>query len=215
MMKRILALAGAMCLSAGSPLAAQRVYDASLVGARVEHRVRAGAGVEHSSGTLVGGEVGTNVSWLELRGRASGGRLTTRSEVGDDRTVGEIALKASALPLPWLAFNLGGTGRSYTTTLARQRWIAVSTGIEARVELLNGAVRGAASVDLMPAVSVSGLDAPDFAAVTGASIGYRARHLTAGLAYSLERYDFPRADGVRRLEQFGRLSASVGIQFSR
>ena len=210
-----MALASAVSFMSGSPLAAQRIYDASLVGARVEHRVRAGAGVEHSSGTLVGGELGTHVSWLELRGHALGGRMTRRSDIGDDRTVGEIALKASALPLPWLAFNLGGTGRSYTTSLARQRWIAVSTGVEARVELLNGAVRGTANVELMPAVSVSGLDAPDFAAVTGASIAYRARHLTAGLAYSLERYDFPRSEGVRRLEQFGRLSASVGIHFSR
>ena len=215
MIKRMVMLASAACLVTGSPVAAQRVYDASLVGARVEHRVRAGAGVEHSSGTLVGGALGTHVSWLEIRGQALGGRMTTRSDVGDDRTVGEIALKASALPLPWLAFNLGGTGRSYTTALARQRWIAVSTGVEARVELLNGAVRGTANVELMPAVSVSGLDAPDFAAVTGASIAYRARHLTAGLSYSLERYDFPREGGVRRLEQFGRLAASVGIRFSR
>ena len=210
-----LAAAAAATVLIASPLEAQREYAAALTGARIEHQVRAGSGVERAAGTLVGGEVGMTISWIELEGHAFGGRLTTRSEIGDDRTVGEIGLQASALPLPWLAFTLGTTGRSYTTPLARQRWITMSTGVEARVQMFDGAVRGAARVALMPAVSVSGLDAPDFAAVSGADIAYHGRLLTAGLAYSLERYDFPEADGVRRLEQFGRLTASVGINFSR
>ena len=198
-----------------APLAAQRSYTAALMGARVDHRVRAGSGVERAEGTLVGGQIGTTVSWVELEGRALGGRLTTRSDVGDDRTVGEIGLQASALPLPWLAFNVGATGRSYTTPLARQRWIAMSTGVEARVEMLDGAVRGSARFALMPAVSVSGLDAPNFAAESGAEVAYHSRLLTAELGYSLERYDFPEVAGIRRLEQFGRLTASIGINFGR
>lgn len=203
-------------LAAGaSPLGAQRRYAASLVGARVEHSVRAGSEVERASGTLVGGQVGTMISWVEVEGHALGGRLTSRTAIGDDRTVGEIGLQASALPLPWLAFTIGGTGRSYTTPLARQRWIAVSTGVEARVSMLDGAIRGATRIALMPAVSVSGLDAPNFAAVSGVDVGYHSRLLAAELAYSLERYDFPAVAGVRRLEQLGQLRASVGIRFGR
>lgn len=204
-----------LLLAVAVPLEAQRAYGASLTGARVEHRVRAGSGIERGSGTLVGGEVGATSSWLELRGHALGGRLTSRSSVGDDRTVGELALQASALPLPWLAFTLGATGRTYTTPLARQRWLAVSTGVEARAELLDGALRGTASVGLMPAVSVSGHDAPDFAAVSAVGMAYRGPLLTAGVAYSLERFDFPAVDGTRRLEQLSRLTASAGIRFGR
>lgn len=198
-----------------SPLAAQRSYTAALVGARIDHRVSAGSGLERAAGTLVGGQVGTTLARVELEGRALGGRLTTRSDIGDDRTVGELGVQASALPLPWLAFTIGAMGRSYTTPLARQRWIAMSTGLEARVAMLDGAVSGSARFSLMPAVSVSGLDAPNFAAESGAEVAYHSRLLTAELAYSLERYDFPEVAGVRRLEQFGRLTASVGIHFSR
>ncbi len=211
-----MAIAAGLLSSLGvSPLAAQRVYSAALTGARVEHRVRAGSGVERAEGTLVGGQLATTISWVELEGHALGGRLTTRSDLGDDRTVGELGLEASALPLPWLAFNVGARGRSYTTRLARQRWIAMTTGVEARVSMLDGAVRGSARFALMPAVSVSGLEAPSFAAESGAEIAYHGRLLEAGLAYSLERYDFPEFAGIRRLEQFGRLTASVGIHFSR
>lgn len=205
----------ALIAATASPAGAQRQYVASLIGARVEHSVRAGVDVERGSGTLVGGQLGTMISWVELEGHALGGRLTSRSQVGEDRTVGEIGLQASALPLPWLAFTVGGTGRSYTTPLARQRWIAVSTGVEARVQMLDGAIRGATRIALMPAVSVSGLDAPNFAAVSGVDVGYHSRLLMAELAYSLERYDFPDVAGVRRLEQFGQLRASVGIRFGR
>lgn len=205
----------ALIAASAAPLRAQRSYSALFTGARVEHSVRAGSGIERSSGTLVGGRVGTMISWVELEGHALGGRLTNRSAVGEDRTVGELGLQASALPLPWLAFTIGGTGRSYTTPLARQRWIAVSTGVEARVQMLDGAIRGASRVALMPAVNVSGLDAPNFAAVSGVDVSYHTRMLTAELAYSLERYDFPSVAGVRRLEQFGRLTAAVGIAFSR
>ena len=216
-MSRLRAGLTALAASAvlATPAAAQRQYTAAFTGARVEHRVDAGSGIERSAGTLVGGRIGTTVSWLELDGHALGGRLTTRSPVGDDRTVGELGLEASALPLPWLAFTLGATGRSYTTPLARQRWIAMSTGIEARVQMLDGAVRGSARMALMPAVSVSGLDAPDFAAESGVDIAYHSRLVTAQLGYSLERYDFPEVGGARRLEQLGQLTASIGIRFSR
>ena len=205
-------LISALC---ASPLAAQWPYTAALTGARVDHRVRAGSGIEHGEGTLVGGQVGTTISWVELEGHALGGRLTTRSEIGDDRTVGELGLRASALPLPWLAFNVGARGRSYTTPLARQRWIAMTTGVEARMQILDGAVRGSARFALMPMVNVSGLESPSFAAESGAEVAYHGGLLNAGLTYSLERYDFPEFAGVRRLEQFGRLTASIGIHFGR
>lgn len=212
---RALCIALALVAVSAPPLRAQRSYSALFTGARVEHSVRAGSDIERASGTLIGGRLGTMISWVEVEGHALGGRLTSRSAVGDDRTVGELGLQASALPLPWLAFTVGGTGRSYTTPLARQRWIAVSTGVEARVEMLDGAIRGSTRIALMPAVSVSGLDAPNFAAVSGVDVSYHSRLLTAELAYSLERYDFPSVGGVRRLEQFGRLTAAVGITFSR
>src|SRR5688500_13360766 len=175
-MTRLLAGLTAVAATAvfATPAAAQRQYTAAFTGSRVEHRVDAGAGVERSAGALVGGRLGTTISWVELEGHALGGRLTTRSPIGGDRTGGELGLEASALPLPCLAFTLGPTGRSYTTPLARQRWIAMSTGIEARVQMLDGAVRGSARMALMPAVSVSGLDAPDFAAETGVDIAYHS-----------------------------------------
>ena len=215
MRARQITLVGALVLAAAAPAGAQRSYSAALSGSRFEHTVRAGSGIERASGTLVGGEVGATSTWLEVRGHALGGRLTTQTAVGEDRTVGELAIEASALPLPWLAFNFGGSGRSYTTQLARQRWLAVSTGIEARLELMNGDILGTARLGFMPVVSVSGIDAPDFAARSAVGIAYRGRLLSANLAYSLERYDFPKAAGLRRLEQVSQLTASAGIRFGR
>ena len=206
-------LAVALLAAVAAPAGAQRTYSASLLGTRMEHRVRAGSAIERSSGTLVGGELGASSMWLEVRAHALGGQLTRQDPAGEDRTVGEISIAASALPLPWLAFTIGGTGRSYTTPLARQRWISVSTGVEARVQMLDGAIRGASRIALMPAVSVSGLDSPNFAAVGGVDVSFHARVLTAKLAYSLERYDFPTLIDTRRLEQSGLLTASMGIRF--
>lgn len=215
MSARSVILAAAIALAAATPVEAQRRYSASLSGSRFEHTVRAASGIERASGTLVGGEAGATSTWLELRGHALGGRLTNQTLVGEDRTVGELGVEASALPLSWLAFYFGGTGRSYTTQLARQRWLAVSTGVEARLQMMNGDVLGTARLGFMPVVNVSGLDAPDFAALSAVGIAYRGRLLSANLAYSLERYDFPQSAGPRRLEQVSQLTASAGIRFGR
>ena len=210
---RCTALCAVMLSLAVQPLSAQRTYAVGITGARAEHAVRAGSAVERGSGALFGGEVTATGSWLELRAHATSGTLTTESEVGVDRTLGEMGLEASALALPWLAFNVGGFGRSYTAPIARQRWLAMTTGVEARVDLLDGAVRGAARVGLMPALHVSGLGSPDLAIHSAVSLTYRGRLISGAVGYSIERFDFPEANGIRRLEELARLTGTLSIRF--
>ena len=216
-MKPVFAVAvGLLSVSmAARPVHAQRSYAIGFTGVRVEHSVRASSEVERNAGALFGGEASVTGPWLGVRGHLLGGSLTTESDVGDDRTVGEVGLEGSALALPWLAFTAGGVVRSYTAPIARQRWVALTTGMEAHVELLDGRVRGSARVGLMPAVHVSGLGAPDLAVQSAVSLLYRGGRVSGRLAYSLERFDFPKVNGLRRLEEVARLSATIGIRLAR
>ncbi len=213
-MKPVLAAAvGLMSVGiAAGPLFAQRSYAIGFTGVRVEHSVRAGVDIERNGGALFGGEASVVGPSIAVRGHALGGSLTTESDVGEDRTVGEVGLEGTALALPWLAFNVGGMVRSYTAPIARQRWVALTTGLEARVELLDGKVLGSARIGLMPAVHVSGLGSPDLAVQSGVALMYRGGRVGGRLAYSLERFDFPKVNGLRRLEEFARLSATIGIR---
>lgn len=209
------ALCGALLSIAAEPLAAQRAYTVGFTGTRAEHAVRAGSAVESSTGALFGGEVSTTGSWIAVRAHAVSGTLTAESQAGVDRTLGEVGLEASALALPWLAFNVGGFARSYTAPIARQRWLAMTTGVEARVDLLDGALRGAAQVGLMPAIHVSGIGSPDLAIHSAVSLAYRGRLITGSIGYSIERFDFPEASGIRRLEELARLTGILALRFGR
>ncbi|HKG95192.1 MAG TPA: hypothetical protein VKA84_24960 [Gemmatimonadaceae bacterium] len=224
---RGLALAGALAAAlAAAPASAhaQRVWTASAVVGRAEHRVdlgRAGtivgvdSPVERSSGTVVGGSVDLGATpWLEVEAHALGGRLEAPTS-GLGRDMGEVGVRASVLAFPWLVFQAGALSRGFQMTEGRQHWSALATGAEARLDLSGGRVRGIVRASVLPAVSVSGdLDRPDLAVATAAGLEMHRGFFAGAVMYSLERYDFPSSvDAGRRLEQLGMITAKLGVRF--
>lgn len=197
--------------------------DASLVYTRglslwtavkhAEHRVVEGAEVERTSGLLFGG----GIKWalanrIELEGRGFVGKLTSDVPGVSDRTVNDLQLDVNLRALPWLTFTVGSGLRSYTTSVATQRWSSLRTGGEASLELIDGTLRGVFRGFVHPVISVSGRgQSPNIGLEASAGMEYRSGKLVAGLYYGLERYDFPRVLGVDRREQFTTLRVRIGL----
>jgi hypothetical protein len=197
--------------------------DASLVYTRslslwtavkhAEHRVDVGAGVEQTSGLLFGG----GIKWalanrIELEGRGFVGKLTSDDPGVSDRTVNDLQLDVNLRALPWLTFTVGSGLRSYTTSVATQRWSSLRTGGEANLELIDGTLRAVFRGFVHPVISVSGLgQSPNLGLEAGAGMEYRSGKLMAGVYYGLERYDFPRVSGIDRREQFTTLRVRIGL----
>ncbi len=207
--------AAALTLLALTPprLLAQLAVQGSGVAALAEHRVSAGSGVEQASGMLVGGEgkllLGPR---FELAVHAAGGTLNADSAAAEDRDVAELGFRASVITVPWLALDAGVTSRSYTTALAHQRWTALRFGAEARLAFVGEAVTGVLRGEILPSVTVGGLDKPSRAFAAGAGLEYRFGVLSLALRYDTERYDFPTVSGVARREQFSTLTAQLGLR---
>ncbi len=210
------AAACALALASAVPARAQIAVQGGGLVSMAEHRVDAGAGVEQASGMLLGAEgrvfVGQRVE-LFLHGAA--GKLTADSAAADDRDVAEAEVRASVVTVPWLALHAAVSSRSYTTTLTRQRWTALRFGGEARLAFVGGGVVGTLRAEILPSVSVSGLDKPNRAFAAAAGLQWRMSVLAVGLRYELERYDFPAVGGMARREQLSQLVANVGLVLGR
>ena len=213
---RIGALVAGAVAATSVPLSAQLAVQASGIATLSEHRVNAGSGVEQASGTLLGGEgrlfIGSRV---EIFMHAAAGKLTADSTAADNRDVAEAEVRASVLTVPWLALHAGVSSRSYTTTLVRQRWTALRFGGEARFAFVRGGVTGVLRAEILPSVSVSGLEKPNRAFAAGAGFDWNISLVTMGVRYELERYDFPLTAGVERREQLSTLTAHVGLGLGR
>lgn len=194
-------------------LHAQLAVQGAGIVAMAEHRVDAGRGVEGSSGTLLGAEgrlfIGSRV---EVFVHAAGGKLTADSASADDRDLAEAEFRAAVVTVPWLALHAGVSTRSHGTNLVRQRWTALRFGGEARLAFVGAGVTGVLLAEILPSVSVSGLERPNRAFAAGAGLEWRTGALTLGLRYELERYDFPLVAGAERREQLSVLTAHAGLR---
>lgn len=180
------------------------------------HQVDIGYGVEESTGLLFGAEGVVRVrSRLAFAVHAAGGSLYTQSAGAQDRNVGEIGARASVLPGTWLALFVGGTSRTYSSVLARQRWTTLQVGVEAHTDFATLPVRGVLRGGFLPVVSVRGLPGPDVALAAAAGLEYRGAVFTGGMFYGLERYDFPDAGAGRRVEQVSTLSFQLSVRRPR
>jgi hypothetical protein len=203
-----------LLLGAGAePARAQLGVRGTGLVAMAEHRVSAGRGVEETSGMLVGGE-GTVFlgARTELFVHAASGRLTAATANADDRDLAELELKAAVVPVPWLALHAGVSSREFSTPLVRQRWTALRFGGEARLVFVGSGVTGMLRAEVLPSVSVSGLQDPTRAFAAAAGLEWRAGVLALGLRYELERYDFAAVAGVERREQLSLLTAHIGLR---
>ena len=204
-----LGLLGVAPTSLQAQLAAQGVGIVAVA----EHRVDDGRGVEGSSGTLLGAEGRLFLgSRLEVFVHAASGTLTADSARSDDRDLAEAEFRASVVTVPWLALHAGVSTRSYGTDLVRQRWTALRFGGEARLAFVGAGVTGVLRAEILPSVSVSGLERPNRAFAAGAGLEWRIAVLTLGLRYELERYDFPMVAGAERREQLSVLTAHAGLR---
>lgn len=199
-------------LLAAPATSAQRAVTVTPTVSLVEHRVDAGFGVERSLGPVVGavGAVALGPR-LTLALRALGGSLYGARGVLD-RDVGELGLTARVGTTPWLDLEAGVARRSYATSVARQGWTLVHAGAAVRAAFAGNAISGVASAALLPVVSVASLPNPDHAFRARTGIEYRIRSTRLSVDYSLERYDFPIQQGVRRLEQLSALTLRLDVR---
>jgi hypothetical protein len=208
-------ITGAIVLGGGvAPATAQRALAVAPIVSLAEHRVDAGFGVERSLGPILGG-VGTLRlgSRLAIAVRALGGSLFGSSGVLD-RDLGELGVEGSVAAGPWLSLQVGAARRAYGTTVARQTWTIVDVGAAARVAFAGGTIHGVGRTALLPVVSVTGLPDPGVAFRAATGLEYRVRAATLGVEYSLERYDFPVNQGVRRREQLAALTLRLELRLS-
>jgi len=196
-----------------APLRAQLAASGTGLVSVAEHRVDAGRGVEQATGMLFGGEgtlfIGART---EIFVHAAGGKLTAVSANADDRDLAEVELRAAVVPVPWLALHAAVSTRTYSTALVRERWTALRFGGEIRLAFVGAGVTGMLRAEVLPSVSVGGLEDPSRAFAAGAGLEWRVGVLALGLRYELERYDFPTVAGVDRREQVSMLTAHAGLR---
>jgi hypothetical protein len=187
----------------------------SVVMADADHRIDAGLGTERTKGLLFGAQLDLEpADRMSISLRALGGTLDPARETpgAESRGVGEIALTTRIDVLPWLRGTGSVVGRSYDGALARQHWTELSVGGEAHLPLIEGLIDGSIAVALIPVVRVTDRAGPDLALAGGARIRHAGERLDLSLGYSLHRYDFPTAGGVRRVEELSMLVFRAGLR---
>jgi len=183
---------------------------------RAEHIVALGNTPESASGSTLGVALSvTPIPWLDIYGRSASGSLTAAENARGNHDLAEVEAGASVLVLPWLAAMASVEGRSYSGTLASQRWIALRTGAEARLDLANGAARGVIRASFLPKVTVDGLASPTLAIGSATGIELRRKRFFASLLYSIDRFDFPAGADEKRSEQLSSLMLQAGWRFGR
>jgi hypothetical protein len=181
---------------------------------RADHVVAVGGTPVGAQGTTLG--FAFNVALrpsIEVYGRSAGGSLTATAS-RENHDLAEVEAGVSVLVLPWLAATISGEGRSYAGVLATQRWMALRTGAEARMDLASGA-RGIIRASAFPKVTVEGLESPNVAVGGATGVELRRSRLFASLLYSIDRFDFPSGTGGKRVEQLSSLVLQAGWRFGR
>jgi hypothetical protein len=188
----------------------------SLFVAYVQHQVDIGYGDERTSGPVLGAVVTVSPTrWTDVALSGYGGTLSPDTGNIDTRRMVDLELSGSVFATPSLALQLGLRTQSYSTPLARQRWLSISVGGEFAPEIFDGAARAVLRAGLLPAANVSGLPNPTFGVTGAAGFEFLRGPLTGGVFFSLERYDFPGTNGVSRAEQLALLTARIGVRFPR
>ena len=191
--------------------AAQRSIVGFTTGSIVEQRVRLDGEIERVAGPVWGAGAAVRMSdWLSLRGRLASGTLSAQTPGAETRSTAEGELTVILVPDRWIVVDIGTVVRTMETSLARQRWIELRTGVELGADIIDRSLRGTVQLSIAPSVSVSGQPSPDIALGGGTGLEYTAGRLSTGLRYSFDRYDFPGNTNGRRLEQRSTLMARVG-----
>jgi len=209
-----LVFAAALLAAFPSPSPGQIAVRGGVQIARAEHRVVDAGMLVASSGTLFGGTLVLTIGRrYEIQGEALGGRLTAGSTSLEDHDLAEAHLLGGMKLRPWLTLQSGLSVRNYSNALARQHWTLWRIGAETRVPLGFEGVRAVIRGYWVPMVHVSGLPRPDVALAAGAGMDWQGRRINISALYSFDRYDFPPAQGSRRLEALSGLRIRVAIRW--
>ena len=183
--------------------------------AAVDNRVRVGGTeIERASGSVWGiGATARFSPWLGGRIRLAGGTLTGRSPATEDRGYAQADIAVVLTPETWATVDVAAVTRVLEGSVARQRWVELRLGSEAKIRLLDEVLRAAVRLSVAPGVSVTGQPSPDLALGVGTGLEYVGRQFIAGLDYDFDRYDFPPGPTGRRLEQRAAVTARVGWRF--
>jgi hypothetical protein len=173
----------------------------------LEHRVDAGFGVEVLTGPMGFAEIGMLASRVQGSVTLGAGRLGGAGTI-TGRDVGMLALRAGYLARSWLTLEGGVTIRTYSADVARQRWILLRLGAEARVPFLNDRMAALARLGVLPVASATGLGRSEAAFTAAAGMTYRRQRLTLEVLYALERYDFP-ATSITTADRREQLSSLI------
>ena len=195
---------------------AQITVTPSVFVAYVQHQVDIGYGDERTGGPVLGAVVTlAPTRWTDVTLSGYGGTLSADSVNIDTRRTADFELGGSLFATPSLALQVGFRAQTFTTALARQRWLSMTVGGEFAPEVFDGAARAVFRAGLIPVASVSGLPAPTFAVTGGAGFEFLRGPLTGELMFSVERYDFPTTNGAPRAEQMALVTVQVGVRFPK
>jgi len=191
----------------------QRAISGVASAAFVDYRVRAGSGVERFNGAVLGLGGAARVGPRTTVGvTVQGGTLEPRRTADLERRFGDITVDARFSVAPWFALTGGGSVRAVANDVARQRWVLVRFGGEARPAFMGTPMRAILRVGMIPVVAVSGLPAPALALHAAAGLEYNRGSLTLAASYGVERFDFPPRSGIRRLEQVSAVTLRAGLR---
>lgn len=209
-------VAGLSIAVAGATMSAQVTVTPSIFVAYVVHQDDIGYGSELTSGPVLGLAVDVNPTrWTDVVLSGYQGSLSPGSPGVDSRRLADIELAGSIFATPVLALQVGLRAQSYTTTLARQQWLSMLVGGEYAPVILDGVGRAVLRLGLLPVVTVSGLPNPTLGATGSAGFEFMRGPLTGSVLFSLERYNFPTANGFARSEQLELLSLNLGWKLPR
>jgi hypothetical protein len=208
----------ALLLIAGLPagLRAQLPTTVSAVVGVVEHETTLNGLSTRAEGAVFGGEVAISpFHFTDFSLRVTGGTLSAATSGTNDQTYTDVRLAGSAQALPWLSFQLGFDARGYSEPLGTQRWLSVLAGAEARVPLFDGAARAIFGLGLLPLVSVSQQQSPNFGVSTTTGVQFLRAPLSGAVLFTFERYDFPNNGSFSRHDQVAMLGIQLGVHFPR
>ncbi len=190
-------------------------FWASGVIANPTSRVSLDGTVQSTSGVWGGLEIGARLGRFRIRGVGTRGQLTpSGSSAPLDREVGEMGGTVGYAVSSWLAAEAGYTARAFNSATGRQQWGILGVGVHARQTLGTPVFEGFARISYLPLVDVTGQESPNlsYAAETGVTLRPSEVPLLISVSYAIERFEFP---GGTRVEQFERLTVSVGVLVSR
>lgn len=170
---------------------------------------------ELMTGTWGGGAARIALGPLALRGSLAAGPLRSADTT---TAVAREGAEANAEAELWVAGGLALIGglrtRGYTSTVGKQVWRILRTGIRLHGPLGTERVRAWLTASYMPSVTVTKRGKPRMAFETDIGLAVAPPRVPVELAlgYRFERFDFGQADGSR-VEELA--SFYVGIAYGR